>query len=111
KNVDLDFITPQIRRLVSNSIQGVEYDAVTVVLVDAEPPQVISAGQVNIPIAELVPGLGVRASDVDKFWGLAAVILTVLVTLVATNISALLACLRARRTLKARETGEISPSG
>ncbi|QFT33944.1 Yop proteins translocation lipoprotein J precursor [Labrenzia sp. THAF82] len=111
KNVDLDFITPQIRRLVSNSIQGVEYDSVTVVLVEAEPPQVISGGRVNIPVAELVPGLGVRASDVDKFWGVVAVFVTVLVALVASNISALLAFFRVRRTLKAREAGEISPVG
>ncbi|EAV41321.1 Type III secretion component protein SctJ [Stappia aggregata IAM 12614] len=111
KNVDLDFITPQIRRLVSNSIQGVEYDSVTVVLVEAEPPQIISGGQVRIPVTELVPGLGVRASDIDKFWGIAAVTATILALLVATNISAVFAFLRVRRTLKRQEAGEVNPAG
>jgi type III secretion protein J len=32
---DLDFLVPQIRRLVANSIEGVNYEAITVVLVEA----------------------------------------------------------------------------
>lgn len=32
---DLDFLVPQIRRLVANSIEGVSYEAITVVLVEA----------------------------------------------------------------------------
>jgi type III secretory pathway lipoprotein EscJ len=38
--VDLDFFQPQIRRLVSSAIEGLEYSAVTVVLVDAAPTKV-----------------------------------------------------------------------
>ncbi len=34
--VDLDFLTPQIKRLVSNSIEGMSYDKVSVVLIEAE---------------------------------------------------------------------------
>ena len=34
--VDLDFLTPQIRRLVSNAIEGMTYDKVSVVLIEAE---------------------------------------------------------------------------
>lgn len=34
--IDLDFLTPQIKRLVSNSIEGMSYDKVSVVLIEAE---------------------------------------------------------------------------
>jgi type III secretion protein J len=34
--MDLDFLTPQIKRLVSNAIEGMSYDKVSVVLIEAE---------------------------------------------------------------------------
>lgn len=40
---DLDFLVPQIRRLVANSIEGVNYEAITVVLVEAASEAVPAA--------------------------------------------------------------------
>lgn len=45
---DLEFLVPQIRRLVANSIEGVDLEAITVALVEASPeplPQAAGGGQ------------------------------------------------------------------
>lgn len=39
--LDLDFLTPQIKRLVSNAIEGMSYDKVSVVLIEAERPDTV----------------------------------------------------------------------
>ena len=68
-NVDLEFLVPQIRRLVSSSIQGLDYAAVTVVLTEAAPtdttPPAVSERTVSV-----MPGLAVRETDAGFFWTL-----------------------------------------
>lgn len=63
---DFDFLTPQIRRLVSSSIEGVEYEAVTVVLIEAQasPVSAIDAIGYQMPL----PGLSVRKGSIVMFW-------------------------------------------
>jgi len=65
---DFDFLTPQIRRLVSSSIEGVEYEAVTVVLVEAQPAP--GANMMVTDYQTLLPGLTVRNGSVTMFWSL-----------------------------------------
>jgi len=69
--VDLDFFVPQIRRLVSSSIEGLEYSAVTVVLAEASPTKSVSTADASGTV-EVLPGLAVRDSDVARFWQLLA---------------------------------------
>lgn len=80
---DLDFLMPQIRRLVANSIEGVAYEAVTVVLVEAQP----STNGEMMPKAEMrevLPGLIMAANVTQTFWmwvgGLAALCLLFLLS-------------------------------
>ncbi|MCL3883303.1 type III secretion system inner membrane ring lipoprotein SctJ [Marivita sp. GX14005] len=62
---DLDFLMPQVRRLVANAIEGVSYDAVTVVLVEAQPV-VVADRPAGPELAELMPGVRVEASAVSQ---------------------------------------------
>lgn len=110
RGVDLDFLSPQIRRLVSNSIEGVEYENVTMVLVAAEPPQVLG-DQLRTPISELFPGFGVRSSDVQSFWQIIAGVAGVLVLLVIANLATLYAFLRLRGKAKQTQAeGDAQPA-
>lgn len=93
RGVDLDFFTPQIRRLVSNAIEGVEYESVTVVLVEAEPPQLL-VDQARIPVSELFFGLGVRTTDVQHFWEIIVGVAIVVTLLVLSNLFLLSSLLR-----------------
>ena len=104
RGVDLDFFTPQIRRMVSNALEGVDYENVTVVLVEAEPPQILG-DQVRTPISELFFGLGVRASDERYFWEILAIVGVVTTLLVLSNLLSLFAFARARGSLKRFEAG------
>lgn len=87
---DLDFLMPQVRRLVEASIEGLEYENVAVVLVEAQPAQV--ATTVNAPqFVEVLPGLRVEESAEDTAWlfilggGSAIVLLTILVCLLSVR--------------------------
>ncbi|WP_341367283.1 type III secretion system inner membrane ring lipoprotein SctJ [Yoonia sp. BS5-3] len=102
--VDLDFATPQIRRLVSSSIEGVGYDDVTVLLVEAERPNITVRNDPS-PIVEIVPGLGIREADAQIFWWAIGGAAIALVLLVVTNLLTLLGFSRAR---KARRTAELA---
>ncbi|MEO9530043.1 type III secretion inner membrane ring lipoprotein SctJ [Roseibium sp.] len=103
-DVDLDFFTPQIRRLVSNSIEGVEYENVTVVLVGSERPKIMG-DQARSTIATVLPGLGVRASDQQYFWQLLVISGVILAVLVLSNLLTLFAFVRARSARKKIEAG------
>lgn len=69
--VDLDFFIPQIRRLVSSAVEGLEYSAVTVVLKEAPPTKAVTTKDVS-GVVEVLPGLSVRDTDVTRFWALVA---------------------------------------
>lgn len=72
-NVDLDFFVPQIRRLVSSAIEGLNYDAVTVILTPAAPVRAMENNPQ--PMVEIMPGLSVPEADAAfsraLVWGLA----------------------------------------
>lgn len=64
---DLEYLTPQIRRLVANSIEGLTFDAVTVILVEARPPA--AQGDRDAPsLRSVLPGVQVHMSSVTLFW-------------------------------------------
>lgn len=102
--VDLDFATPQIRRLVSSSIEGVNYDDVTVLLVEAERPNVAARPSTS-SVVEVVPGLGIRETDERIFWWVIGGVAAALVLLVMTNLVTLFSFSKAR---KARRTAELA---
>lgn len=96
--VDLEFFVPQIRRLVSSSIEGMDYSAVTVVLAEALPSE-LGATHADEPMVSVIPGLMVKQSDVSYFWWLAYGALAALLVLLAATVTtgALLFRRRARQ--------------
>lgn len=64
---DLEYLTPQIRRLVANSIEGLTFDAVTVILVEARPPA-NQAEREEAVLRSVLPGLQVHMASVTTFW-------------------------------------------
>lgn len=68
---DLDFRVPQIRRLVANSIEGVKYEEVSVVLVDGQQP-LVSASDRKVDLQEPLPGLRVSSATVPIVWTMVA---------------------------------------
>lgn len=104
--VDLDFFVPQIRRLVSSAIEGLQYNAVTVVLSEAAPMKPLTQAAASQTV-EVLPGLAVRDTDTGRFWMLATVALLLIVVLAATVAAGAYLYLKARRGIKqgAVETG------
>lgn len=98
--VDLDFATPQIRRLVSSAIEGVTYEDVTVLLVEAEKPN-IAVSDNRISVVEVMPGLAIRESDINYFWRLLIIAGGVLGLLAIGNIVTYVGFLRARKEKRA----------
>lgn len=99
--VDLDFLVPQIRRLVSSSIEGLDYQAVTVVLTEAQPNKPMVAGaQGDQGFVNVLPGLAVREEDVGRFWQIAIAAGAVLLVLLALFAAALIGWLRSRAKAK-----------
>jgi len=94
--VDLDFFIPQIRRLVSNAIEGLDYSAVTVVLVEAQPTRT-AASQGQSDMVEVMPGLSLRREDVARFWQLAIVAGTIGLVLILLIGGLAFALWRSRR--------------
>jgi type III secretion protein J len=98
--VDLDFFQPQIRRLVSSAIEGLQYDAVTVVLSEATPTKTsVGAAVDQQKTIEILPGLNIADGNQGRFWGTAIVI-----SLVSVGLS-LLSAFSITSLLK---TGRIS---
>ena len=104
--VDLDFFVPQIRRLVSSSIEGLDYSAVTVVLSEAAPTK----SAIGIPTSatvEVLPGLSVRDTDTTRFWQIFYAGVGVILLLTALLGGGLFYTLRARSG--PRRGGETMP--
>jgi type III secretion protein J len=95
--VDLDFFVPQIRRLVSSSIQGLEYSAVTVVLAEAAPTETFVPPSRDETTVEVLPGLAIREADSGLFWQIAYGVGGLLTLLFITSIIGLFALFRSRR--------------
>lgn len=104
--VDLDFFTPQIRRLVSSAIEGLQYNAVSVVLAEAAPTKSLGA-QASNPTVDVLPGLAVRDTDASRFWKIVGGLLAACVVLLGTSIAGLIYYLRSRRP-KAGATQETT---
>ena len=72
--VDIEYFVPQIRRLVSSSIEGLDYAAVTVVLSEAMPaksaPASGKAGPAADATVEVLPGLSVKQGEQGAAWRL-----------------------------------------
>ena len=95
-NVDLDFFVPQIRRLVSSSIEGLDYAAVTVVLTEATPTDTTPPAP-PVRLSEVLPGLGVREADVGFFWTLAYAAVGTIALLLLISVAGIVMVLRGRR--------------
>ncbi len=93
--VDLDFATPAIKRLVSGAIEGVGYDTVTVLLVEAEQPS-LSQPPAEASFVQVLPGLGVRNADSDLFWQMLIGFGALVLLLFVSNIATMLGLLKAR---------------
>jgi type III secretion protein J len=65
--VDLDYFVPQIKRLVSSSIEGLDYSNVTVVLEEATPMKQVATPP-RLEAVEVLPGVSVAEADQSRFW-------------------------------------------
>ena len=96
-NTDLDFLIPQVRRLVSNAIEGVDYEQVSVTLVEAQPFDSPVSVQ-TAALSEVLPGLEVHASSVRLLYLIAAGLLSLLVLSIAGNAILAMRVMRKRGT-------------
>ncbi len=103
--VDLEYFVPQIRRLVSSAIEGLDYSAVVVVLTEAIPAE-IEVPSAEERLVDVLPGLAVREADVGYFWQIVYVAVAVVGLLLAASIGAGAMLIRQRRRGGAREPGK-----
>lgn len=82
-NVDLDFLVPQIRRLVSNAIEGVTFDNVTVVLVEAMDTPPAEAARDEPQLKQILPGVTIAATSASGLWVWISVVGVIFVGLIA----------------------------
>lgn len=106
-NVDLEFFVPQIRRLVSSAIEGLDYAAVTVVLTEAAPTETQPL-QVDERMVEILPGLSIRQADAGRFWTIAYGVLGVVGLAFAGCVAGLVYYLR-KRPRRARAAAAAEP--
>jgi type III secretion protein J len=109
--VDLDFFQPQIRRLVSSAIEGLEYNSVTVVLSEAKPTETSAgASAEQAKTVEILPGLSVSEASRGRFWGLTFVtsLISVAVTLIMTFSATVLLRLWRTGKLRRRPPGDTN---
>lgn len=93
--VDLGFMVPQIKRLVSNSVDNLEYTAVNVMLTDAIPTKATAAGTADeSKTHEVLPGLSINDASSDRFWQIVGLVGIIMALLVASNIAMLATKLR-----------------
>jgi type III secretion protein J len=101
-NVDLAFFVPQIRRLVSSSIEGLEYTSVTVVLADAAPTKVVQGPRPDpAELVEVLPGLSIKDSSKDRFWQIAISVGVLCLILLVISAAAAITIWRTRRSATA----------
>lgn len=107
--VDLDFFVPQIRRLVSSSIEGLDYAAVTVILSEAVPMKPDASAHLDATI-ELLPGLAVRETDAARFREILYIVAGVVALLVIAVIACLYLYWRARTGKARANADDATPS-
>ncbi|WP_294641441.1 type III secretion system inner membrane ring lipoprotein SctJ [uncultured Aureimonas sp.] len=95
-NVDLDFFVPQIRRLVSSAIQGLDYAAVAVVLTEAAPTEVAPL-QTETRMVSVLPGLSVPEADAGGVRMMVYALAGTLLLLLTGSVAGLVYFLRGRR--------------
>ena len=105
--VDLDYFVPQIKRLVSSSIEGLDYSAVTVVLAEATPMKEEPIGEKRATV-EVLPGLSVSDADQSHFWEWGIAGIALIVALLASNL-AILFLWRGKTFFKRNKETEGSP--
>jgi len=110
--IDLDFLVPQIRRLVSSSIEGLEYSAVTVVLTEARPTRSVAAASESNGTVEVLPGLSVRDTDQKRFWMLIGGGVLLMLVLLGANLATYLSFSgkRAKRPAEGTAGALVEPS-
>ena len=96
--VDLEYFSPQIKRLVSNAIEGVDYANVTVILVEAMQTKLVTK-KTKSEVTGIVQGLNVKNSDVQFFWQIVTGVAVLIIVLLATSVVSCVALVRARRNL------------
>jgi type III secretion protein J len=100
--VDLDFYSPQIKRLVSNAIEGVSYEKVSIVLVEAD--EVMHAVMpADMPTVDTFLGLRIFTEDQGAFRIVGFSAAAAILLLILVNIAIVVAFLRARRTRGGRK--------
>lgn len=104
---DLEFLTPQIRRLVSSSIEGVDYEAVTVVLVEAQPtPRMAENGRSEMN--QVLPGIMLHQTSVGTFWTIVGVLGGALVVFLGATIFLVMRLVRGRRRTESDADAELA---
>lgn len=100
---DLEFLVPQIRRLVSSAIEGLDYQSVTVVLSEAKAAKQ-DTGPAMASTVDVLPGVAVRDTDVPRFWQIVYAVLIVFFGLAAAAVAGLVAFIRSggHRTVRRR---------
>jgi type III secretion protein J len=108
--LDLDFLTPQIKRLVSNAIEGMSYDKVSVVLIEAERSDNIHHANASENITLAGFSLPYQGQDVATALFLALVVMVVLV--IAAGGAGAFFFLRTRRKVRtaSHDAPEIEPA-
>jgi len=94
--VDLEFFIPQIRRLVSSAIEGLEYSSVTVVLKESTPTK-MDANQEKL---YRFMGLSIRYEERLYFWRIIGVVIVILLGLIVSNFALLFFLIRERGSNK-----------
>ncbi|WP_108819815.1 type III secretion system inner membrane ring lipoprotein SctJ [Pseudovibrio sp. Alg231-02] len=78
---DIEFLIPQIKRLVSNAIEGVEYASVSVALVPARELKPFSQRSAQ-EYEAVFPGLRIARDDAGMFWQILGAVGVVLLLLI-----------------------------
>lgn len=101
--VDLDFLVPQIRRLVSNSIEGVSFDNVAVVLVEAQEAPLMPIVRDAPQLRDMLPGVQVAAASMGTLWMWIGGFGAVLGVSLIANIALVVARARSGKSAPAKE--------